>query len=122
MADKRPVYLNLLQIRLPLPGLVSILHRASGVLLFLLLPLMLFLLQQSLQSESGFLQLRESISRPAFKIWLAVLLFAWLHHFLAGLRLLLLDMHIGVELPRARLSSALVLALAVVLTSGMLLW
>lgn len=113
MTSKRPVYLNLLAIKLPLPGLVSILHRISGALLFLCLPFLLLLLQQSLGSEAGFAEAMESLGHPLGKLVLIVLLWAYIHHFLAGLRFLALDLDIGAELRDARLLSKLVLVLSV---------
>lgn len=113
MTSKRPVYLNLFAIKLPLPGLVSILHRISGALLFLCLPFLLLLLQQSLGSEAGFAEARESLGHPLGKLALIVLLWAYIHHFLAGLRFLALDLDIGAELRDARLLSKLVLVLSV---------
>jgi succinate dehydrogenase / fumarate reductase cytochrome b subunit len=124
MARTRPKYLNLLQIRLPLPALVSILHRVSGALLFLLIPLLLWLLQASLESVQTYERLRATVSHPFVKLVLLALLWAYLHHLLAGLRHLALDLHIGVELAPARASSGAVLALGILLTlaTGVALW
>lgn len=124
MAARRPVFLNLLKIRLPLPGLVSILHRASGALLFLLLPVLLFLLQQSLASEADFAVLQDWFSRPLVKLALLGVIWAYLHHFCTGLRYLALDLDIGVDLPQARFSAKLVLVVSIVATLliGVWLW
>ncbi|HEX8012578.1 MAG TPA: succinate dehydrogenase, cytochrome b556 subunit [Casimicrobiaceae bacterium] len=113
----RPVYLNLVAIRLPLPGIVSILHRLSGAVLFLVgLPLALVGVQWSLGSPESFETLRAVVGYPAVKIVLIGLVWAYLHHFCAGLRYLLLDMHRLVELKPARQSSAVVLAASLALT------
>lgn len=124
IAKTRPKNLNLTTIRLPLPALVSILHRASGFLLFLLLPLVLWALQQSLQSAAGFQQVLALAAHPLSKLLLLALGWAFLHHFLAGLRHLAMDMRWGVELPQARLTSKLVLACSLLLTIwlGVKLW
>jgi len=124
MAFRRPVYLNLFKIRLPLPGVVSIMHRASGALLFLLLPLLLYGLQQSLASEQGFAAMRDWLSQPLPKLALLGVIWAYLHHFCAGLRHLGLDLDIGVELPHARFSARLVLvvSIAATLLVGVRLW
>ncbi|MBZ0090820.1 MAG: succinate dehydrogenase, cytochrome b556 subunit [Sulfuricellaceae bacterium] len=121
---KRPVYLNLLQIRLPLPGMVSILHRLSGILLFLALPPLLALFQASLGSAEQFGEIRASLGQPFFKLLLLALLWAYLIHFFAGLRHLALDLHWGTRLANARRSAVLALALALVLTlaAGVALW
>jgi succinate dehydrogenase / fumarate reductase, cytochrome b subunit len=116
MPTQRPKYLNLLQIRLPVPGIVSILHRVSGAALFLLIPLLLCLFQQSLQSPEAFQRFSEVLSHPVSKLVLIGLVWAYLHHLFAGLRHLALDLHYGTELPAARATSWIVLFGAIVLT------
>ncbi|MBI5936262.1 MAG: succinate dehydrogenase, cytochrome b556 subunit [Betaproteobacteria bacterium] len=113
---RRPYYLNLLQIHLPIGGWVSILHRASGVLLSLLVPVLLYGLMRSLQSVEGFAQVQGFLSGGIG--WLVGLLLTWalLHHFLAGLRHLGLDIGWGEGRARARQTAWLVLATAIVLT------
>jgi len=121
----RPVYLNLVRIRLPLPGIVSILHRVSGAALYLIgLPLLLVGVQRSLASQEAFDSFRAALSHPLAKIVLIGLIWAYLHHFCAGIRFLLLDVHQGIELRPARLSSVIVLvvSLALTLIVGVLLW
>lgn len=113
MNTRRPVYLNLFKIRLPLPGVVSIMHRASGALLFLLLPLLLYMLQLSLASEQDFAQVRAWFSLPLVKLFLIGVIWAYLHHFCMGLRHLALDFDIGVDLPQARFSARLVLIVSI---------
>ena len=113
----RPVYLNLFAIRQPLPAIVSILHRASGALLFLLgIPLALWGLDLSLRSPDGYSQFATAVSHPLAKLAALALLWAAIHHTLAGIRHLLLDVHIGIDLVSARRSSALVVVLALVAT------
>lgn len=117
MTEKRPVFLNLLKIRLPLPGIVSFLHRISGVLLFLAIPVSLLVLQESLASPAGFAAAGEFLSHPLVIPLVFILLVALSHHLLAGLRFLLLDFEIGlgkeisVQSSRAVLIGAVVLAL-----------
>jgi succinate dehydrogenase / fumarate reductase cytochrome b subunit len=121
----RPVYLNLVRIRLPLPGIVSILHRVSGAVLYLIgLPLLLVGVQRSLASPEAFDSFRAAFSNPLAKIVLIGLIWAYLHHFCAGIRFLLLDVHQGIELGPARLSSVIVLvvSLALTLIVGVRLW
>ncbi|HEV8256006.1 MAG TPA: succinate dehydrogenase, cytochrome b556 subunit [Casimicrobiaceae bacterium] len=125
MTRPRPVYLNLVRIRLPLPGIVSILHRVSGAALYLIgLPLLLFGVQCSLASQEAFDSFRAALSNPLAKIVLIGLVWAYLHHFCAGIRFLLLDVHQGIELGPARLSSVIVLvvSLALTLLVGVRLW
>jgi succinate dehydrogenase / fumarate reductase, cytochrome b subunit len=113
----RPVYLNLFAIRMPLPAIVSILHRASGALLFLVgIPLLLCVLPHALATPESWAQMRAAFDAPLAKLIAIVLAWAFIHHLLAGIRHLLLDIHIGGELPAARRSAALTLVLAVLLT------
>ena len=125
MVKPRPVYLNLVQIRLPLPGIVSILHRISGAALFLFgIPLLLAGVGASLASPESYAQLRATLSHPLVKLLLLGFAWAYLHHFCAGIRYLLLDLHKGVALPAARQSSVIVLvvSLALTLIVGARLW
>ena len=116
MARPRPKYLNLLQIRLPLPGLVSILHRVSGAALFLLLPFLLMLFELSLESPFAFARFKEVFSHWAVKLVLLGTAWAYLHHLCAGLRHLGLDLDYGTELAAARASSWAVFVVSGVLT------
>ena len=121
---QRPKHLALNQIRLPLPGIVSILHRVSGAGLFLLLPFLLYLLDRSLGSAETFETFSAVVGHPLVKLLLIGLLWAYMHHFCAGIRFLLLDMHKGVDLEPARKSSKIVLAVSLTLTViiGVTLW
>ena len=124
MANPRPKYLNLVQIRLPLPGFVSILHRVSGALLFVLLPLLLCLFQTSLGTD-GFGAVKAVLANPLAKLVLLGLLWAFLHHLCAGIRYLALDLLYGIELAPARASAMTVLGVSLVLTAilgAKLLW
>jgi succinate dehydrogenase / fumarate reductase cytochrome b subunit len=125
----RPKYLSLpailFQIRLPLPGWVSILHRVSGALLFFpFAAWLLFMLDASLASEQGFARMQGYLQLPLVKA--AALLFIWsyCHHFCAGIRFLLLDLHQGIELRTTRITSAVVIVAALLMTAffGARLW
>ena len=121
---KRPKNLDLTTIRLPLPGKVSILHRVSGVGLFLFLPVLLWLFSASLTSAETFATFRAVFASLPAKVVLAGLLWAFVHHFCAGIRFLLLDMHVGIEKEAARSSSRIVLIVSLILTVtiGAKLW
>ena len=124
MNQNRPKHLALQHIKFPLPAIVSILHRASGVLLFLCLPFMLWTLQYSLRSIETFTLLVWMFQHPISKLILLVVLWAFLHHFSAGIRYLALDLDYGVKLAQARASSKWVLIVSLTLTVliGARLW
>ena len=125
----RPKYLSLrallFEIRLPLPGWVSILHRISGALLvFPLVAWLLFMLDASLASEAGFEKTRSYLQLPLVKLGMLLFIWAYAHHFCAGIRFLLLDINRGIELKHARMSSVVVLIVSLSLTAwfGAKLW
>lgn len=109
MIDKRPVYLNLLKIRLPLTGIVSFAHRITGVLLFLAIPYAVYLLDLSISSEQTFLKMQQILDQPIMLIVQILLLWSLAHHFFAGIRFLLIDAEIGIEKSQARIGAWLVL-------------
>ncbi len=106
---KRPVYLDLLHVHLPLAGWVSIMHRISGALLFVTLPLGVWGLSVSLSGEDGFKRITDCLSQPLPRVLLLILVWALAHHGFAGLRHLALDVHWGVGLRCARQTSIAVL-------------
>jgi succinate dehydrogenase / fumarate reductase cytochrome b subunit len=117
----RPEFRNIhvtqiLQYRLPPPGMVSIMHRISGALMFLALPLLLWLFDLSLTSELSFARLVDFASGWFAKLVLLVLIWAFLHHLVAGIRYLLLDLHWGVERAAARTSALAVYWISLPLT------
>ena len=115
---QRPKYYDLNLANLPAPGLASIFHRISGALLFLpVIPALLYLMQATLGSEAGYLQWRGVLAMPAVKF--VLLGFAWLyaHHFFAGIRYLLLDLHWGIGKEQARASAKLVFVLGALATA-----
>ena len=116
MANRRPRYLNLFRIKLPLPGVVSFLHRVSGALLFAAIPLLLAIFQLTLDSPAGFEKVRQGLESPLVKLVLIVLLWGYSHHFFAGLRFLAMDMGFGMELGKTRRNSWLVLVFSLTLT------
>jgi succinate dehydrogenase / fumarate reductase cytochrome b subunit len=124
MNKKRPKHLALHKIQFPLPSYVSVLHRASGAVLFLALPLLLLLLDQSLRSIETYTSLTECLAHPVFKLGLLGLMWSFLHHFCAGLRYLAIDLHLLPNLAAARASSMWVMAVSLVLTAvfGVKLW
>jgi succinate dehydrogenase / fumarate reductase cytochrome b subunit len=124
MNKPRPKHLVLYQINLPLPALISFLHRVSGMLLFLALPVLLLLLQFSLHSIETYTQLLGILNFPPTKLILLLLAWAFFHHLCAGIRYLALDFHYGLKLKQARASSKWVLFVSLALTAlaGIKLW
>ena len=122
LAAKRPVYRNIhvtqiLGYRLPVAGIVSILHRISGALMFLIgLPLILWLFQESLISELGFERFRIAVGNPFIKLVLLAMIWAFCHHLVAGVRYLLLDNHVGLEKESAAKSAKAVIGISLALT------
>jgi succinate dehydrogenase / fumarate reductase cytochrome b subunit len=106
---ERPKNLNLFTIRLPINAVVSILHRASGMALFFALPLILLAFQYSVKSQEMYSALAELLSHWFLKLVLIGLSWAFFHHFYAGLRHLLQDIHWMTSLQKARFSGRVVL-------------
>jgi succinate dehydrogenase / fumarate reductase cytochrome b subunit len=102
--------------RLPAPGMVSILHRVSGALMFLLLALAIWLLQLSLTSELSFLRLKDMAAQWWVKLIFVGLVWSLLHHLAAGVRYLLLDLHVGIDKAASVKSALTVFAVSLPLT------
>ena len=116
LKKQRPKHLALNEIRLPLPGKVSILHRVSGAGLFLMLPVLLSLFGSSVGSPESFASFKEVVDNVFVKLILSGLVWAYLHHFCAGIRFLLLDVHVGVDKQAAVSSARIVLIVSLILT------
>jgi succinate dehydrogenase / fumarate reductase cytochrome b subunit len=117
----RPEFRNihvsqLLNYKLPPPGMVSIMHRISGAALFLLLPFILWMFDLSLTSEISYARLTALSSHWLVKLIVLGLAWAFLHHLVAGVRYLLLDLDIGVDKAAARSSAIAVFAISLPLT------
>jgi succinate dehydrogenase / fumarate reductase cytochrome b subunit len=109
--------LDLVHYRLPVSGVLSILHRISGALMFVLLPLCLWLFDLSVRSEPSYQRLRHFAGAWFARLVLAALAWALVHHLLAGIRYLLLDLDLGVDRASARRSAWIVFALSVPLAT-----
>jgi succinate dehydrogenase / fumarate reductase cytochrome b subunit len=114
-ADGRPIYLNVLKIKLPVTGIISISHRITGVLLFLSIPLAAYLFDRSLSGEAGFAQAKALLTLPWLIPVYLLLVWSMAHHLIAGVRYLLIDVHIGVEKRSATRSAQIVLVAGIVL-------
>lgn len=124
MKHQRPVNLNLFTIRFPIPAIVSILHRISGILLFLLIPIILWGLSLSLSSPDDFDSLHQFLTAPLMKFSIWAGLSALIYHLVAGIRHLLMDLEIGVELKGGRLSAILTFLISIIfiVMAGIWLW
>ena len=118
----RPKYLSLsallFEILLPPTAWVSGLHRISGALLFFpFVAWLLYLLDTSLASEQGFAHVRDDyLKLPIAKLALTVFIWAYAHHFCAGIRFLFLDLNKAIEIRKARMTSYIVFVVSIVLT------
>jgi succinate dehydrogenase / fumarate reductase cytochrome b subunit len=118
---ERPEFRNihitdLMKYRLPLAGIVSIAHRISGALMFLLLPFVLYVLQESLRSEYSFGHYMQLVQMPIVKLVFLALTWGYTQHFCAGVRHLIMDTHVGLDKDSARKSAATVLVITAVVT------
>jgi succinate dehydrogenase / fumarate reductase, cytochrome b subunit len=110
-------FADVMHYRLPLAGYISILHRVSGALMFFLLPFVLYLLDKSLTSEISFEYLKGFTSNWFVKLVILALAWSYLHHFCAGIRHLLMDVHVGLDKDSARKSSVAVFAVSLPLAA-----
>lgn len=120
-AKPRPQFRNIsvpqiLSYRLPLAGKLSILHRVSGALLFFCLPLVILLFSASVTSQAGFDQLAGYVDNVLVKLVLLVLIWGYLHHFCAGIRYLMLDLHMGIDKAASQKSAGVVFGVSLALT------
>ncbi len=121
---RRPINLDLRTIHFPVTAWVSVLHRASGAFVFLVIPVILWMLQESLASEQRYITLFERLQHPLIKVMLWIFLSALLYHSIAGVRHILMDFHIGESKKEARAGAWVVLTLVGIsfLILGYWLW
>lgn len=122
MNKKRPINLDLGTLKFPPMAIASILHRISGVLLFLLLPLILYFLSLSLENAESFANLQTLLTNPFAKVVLWAFSAALVYHLLAGIRHLLMDLGIGEHLSEGRHTAIFVIGCSVVLTLLLGIW
>ena len=103
--QKRPKFLNLLRIHLPVTGVNSFAHRVSGALLFLAVPLFIYCFNLSLRDAAAFERLMTLLTTPMFKMILTLLAWAIGHHLLAGIRFLLTELDIATSLEQAKIAA-----------------
>ena len=121
---RRPVHLNLVKIKLPIGGIMSIIHRATGLFMFLVTPYLIYLLSLSLSGPAGYQQASDSVHSLLGTLVVFFLMWSLAHHLLAGIRYLLIDVDLRVEKDMARQSALGVTVagpiLALLLTGGVL--
>ncbi|MBU3598945.1 succinate dehydrogenase, cytochrome b556 subunit [Polynucleobacter sp. 30F-ANTBAC] len=108
---------DLMKYRLPWAGKVSILHRVSGLLMFILIPFVLYLFEQSITSEVSFVTFKSVLAHPIIKLVVLALIWAYLHHFCAGIRFLMLDLHKGIDKASSAKTAVAVLIISLSLTA-----
>lgn len=113
--SQRPVNLDLRTIKLPITAYASILHRISGVILFVSLVIALFLLDRSLSGPEGFATVKSWMSNFFVKFIVWGMLSALIYHLVAGIRHLIMDLGIGESLEGGRFGAKVVLIVSVIL-------
>ena len=114
MKDKRPVNLDITTIKFPLAAITSLLHRLSGIFIFLGVALLLYFLDLSLQSESGFALVLELLDSFIVKLLTWAVVAGLLYHLIAGCKHLLMDMGVGETKEGARTGAVMVVVLALI--------
>ncbi len=124
MNHKRPVNLDLGTLKFPPMAIASILHRISGLVLFILLPIMMCFLSSSLKSQETFDHLQVVLTSPYCKIVLWGFSAAMTYHVIAGIRHIFMDLGMGEELVSARRSAIMLIALGIIfaLCLGVWIW
>jgi succinate dehydrogenase / fumarate reductase, cytochrome b subunit len=119
---QRPVNLDLGSLKYPPMAIASILHRMSGIVLFLFLPVMMYFLSQSLISEASFQSLQVSFASYCHKLFLLAFIAALIYHIFAGLRHVMMDLGFGEHLPAARKSAVFVMMISAITTIALGVW
>lgn len=122
MNNNRPVNLDLSTLRFPVMAIASILHRIAGIVIFLLLPFMLYYLDYSLRGATFFQAIEVFFDKPLIKFVLWVFSSALTYHIIAGVRHIIMDLGFGEGLENARLGAILVITLATLSVVGLGVW
>lgn len=122
MKTERPVYLSLTQFGWPFTAIASITHRVTGVLLFVGVAYLLWLLDMALESEAGFAASVAVVNAPLGKLTLLAVLAALFYHLFAGIKHLVMDFGLGESLEAAKASSAVAFLLTAIATAGAGVW
>ena len=124
MSKQRPVNLDLFSIKQPLPAIASIIHRVTGLILFVGIAILIYLLDQSLRSEQSFASLQETLNGGFVKLVIWGVLSALIYHFVAGIKHLLMDFGIGETIEGAELGAKITIGISAVLIlyTGISIW
>lgn len=122
MNQKRPVNLDLTTLSFPITAITSIMHRLSGIAVFLLLPYMFYLLQQSLSSAQGFADVQVMMQQSLNKLLVLLFVSALFYHFMAGVRHIISDFGYGEDITTAKKTANILLVLTVISTIGLGVW
>lgn len=122
MKDTRPVNLNLLLFRWPIPAITSILHRISGVFIFFGTAALLYLLDLSLSSQAGFDQAAALLSGTAVKLLVWAVASGILYHLIAGIKHLIMDFGIGETIEGGKTGAIIVLVISAVAIAVLGYW
>ena len=120
--SKRPVNLDLRTIKLPVTAYTSIAHRISGIILFIAIAGLLWMLDSSLSSESGFEQVQDVLQNPIVKFITWGVLSALLYHLVAGVRHLVMDAGVGEGLESGKRGAQAIIVIAAVLIVLLGVW
>jgi succinate dehydrogenase / fumarate reductase cytochrome b subunit len=122
--DQRPVNLALHTIKFPVTAILSILHRITGFVLFLAIPIFLYFLQYSLTDHISFEKIKNGFNCGIFKFLLWLLLTSLYLHLVAGIKHILMDLHLGDSKKISRLNSyvSFVLVAIVSVITGVCIW
>lgn len=124
MKQERPVDLNLFRFHFPVMAIVSLLHRITGVIIFLFIPALLYILHASLVSQSSFSSLQKCLAHPMSKVLLLGLIACTIYHLFAGIRHLVMDFGMGDSEIAGRITAWFVIVLTIIATvfMGICLW
>jgi len=123
-AGPRPIFLDLLQIRLPRGAILSIVHRITGVLLVLAIPFFIYLLQLLNGGAEGFSQALPLLHSTSGKVFVSITVWVLIQHSLSGIRHLIMDMGVSYDKNIARMTAnaAFVLSLLLIILTGVWIW
>ena len=122
--DNRPMNLNLFKFHFPVMAIVSVIHRITGVIIFLLIPLLLYTLHVSILSQASFSNLQKDLSYSFSKVIILGILVCAVYHLFAGIRHLVMDLGFGESKTAGRITAWFVIFLwiVVVVLLGVWLW